>query len=157
MVGILTSVTNHSATINIDEWNHLSVGEWINWDIGSNFADAVEAPLCPGAHPVPPLAGVVQVLPHEHAFVMLPTKTLLVRLALKIGILKNQFHSHFCSGIRLSHPRPSCRNPRACRPSMRRVRPSELFPPLSRCPRHAWDERGVRHTGHCLSGGTRSL
>ena len=29
-VGILTSVTNHSATINIYEWNHLSVGRRVN-------------------------------------------------------------------------------------------------------------------------------
>ena len=89
-VGILTSVTNHSATINIYERNHLSVGILNKLrHQGSNFADAVEAPLGPGAHPVPPLAGAVQVLPHEHALVMLPTETLLVRLALKKWILKN--------------------------------------------------------------------
>ena len=56
--------------------------------LGSNFADAVEAPLGPGAHPIPPLAGVVQVLPHEHTLVVFPTEALFVRLALNIGILK---------------------------------------------------------------------
>ena len=47
----------------------------------------IKRPPRPGADPVPPLARIIKILPHEHALVMLPAKTLFIRLTLKTSIL----------------------------------------------------------------------